>query len=131
MSDEAKPFILSPVKFATEFNLMVLGAYREITAQDVREMTECGLIGKYGFYLHSDLHTVISILKYEQLRNNRQKRQEIRDSDGTIHCRRCGALLADKGGKKGRPKEYCADCECFRAKERYRKWSVKRRVIVA
>jgi DNA-directed RNA polymerase subunit M/transcription elongation factor TFIIS len=43
-----------------------------------------------------------------------------------IHCRRCGvALVAKPDGKKGRPKEYCSDCEAARPRERHRKWRRK------
>ena len=118
--------ILSPDKFAEWFSAMVPGAYRTITAQDVRDMTNCGLIGRYGLYYHSDLPTVRAILQYEQLRQNRRKRDEIRDANGAIHCRRCGALLTSRQDlKKGRPKEYCADCEPLRGRDRYRKWREK------
>ena len=122
--------IVSPDKFAAEFNAAVPGAYRSITANDIRDMAECGLIGRYGYYGRLDLETVRSILQYEQLRQNRQKKDEIRDSDGAIHCRRCGALLATQtDSKKGRPKEYCTDCEAYRGRERHKKWR-KRQVAV-
>ncbi|HUU63048.1 MAG TPA: hypothetical protein VMX96_03905 [Dehalococcoidia bacterium] len=118
--------IISPEKFAAEFNQVVPGAYRSITVQDIRDLTECGLIGKYGYYGRADLETVRAVLQYEQLRQNRQKKDEIRDSNGAIHCRRCGTLLTAKpNGKRGRPSEYCTDCEPFRGRERNRKWQRK------
>ena len=52
-------------------------------------------------------------------------RDEIRDDNGVIHCRRCGVVLAKSDGKRGRPSEYCADCDPFRVRERYRKWRMK------
>ena len=115
-------FITSPDKFADLFNIKVPGAYREITASDIRDMTTCGIIGRYGYFIHLDIETVRRILQYEQLRQNRQKRDEIRDSDGAIHCRRCGVVLDKTDGKKGRPREYCPDCDRFRGRERRRKW---------
>ena len=93
-------------------------------------MTECDLVGKYGYYGRDDIQLVRAILLYEQLRQNRQKKDEIRDSDGAIHCRRCGALLATQtDSKKGRPKEYCAACEVFRARDRYNKWWEKQTTL--
>ena len=122
--------IVSPDKFAAEFNSAVPGAYRKVDADDVRDMAECDLIGKYGYYGHVDIQLVRAILLYEQLRQNRQKKDEIRDSDGAIHCRRCGAVLAAKpDGERGRPKEYCTNCESYRGRERYKKWR-RRQVAV-
>jgi hypothetical protein len=86
-------FIINPDIFAKWFKSEVSNANREITAQDVRELTECGLIGRYKFYTRQDLETVRGILQYEQLLKNRQKRNEIKDAEGEIHCRRCGKLL--------------------------------------
>ena len=64
-------------------------------------MTTCSLIGKYGYYMQLDIETVRCILLYEQLRHSRLKRDEIRDSDGFIHCRRCGVVLAKPKAKRG------------------------------
>ena len=111
-----------PDKFAAEVNAKLPGAYRQITVDDVRDMVDCGLIGKFDCFLDLDLETVRAILQYEQLRQNCQKRNEIRDNDGVIHCRRCGVVLAKPEGKKGRPREYCDKCQPFRGGERYRKW---------
>jgi hypothetical protein len=57
--------------------------------------------------------------QYEQLWENRQKRDEIRDEDGVIHCWRYGVVLAKFEAKWGRPNEYCDKCQPFRRKERY------------
>jgi hypothetical protein len=114
--------ITSPVRFASWFKLEIPGAYREITSQDIRDMTECGLIGRYNFYDRQDLETVRAVLQYEQLRQNRQNREEIRDAEGGIHCRRCGKLMTTKHSrKKGRRREYCSGCESFRVRERNEK----------
>ena len=86
-------FITSPDKFADLFNIKVPGAYREITASDIRDMTTCGIIGRYGYFIHLDIETVRRILQYEQLRENRQRRDEIRESDGAIRCGRCGVVM--------------------------------------
>jgi len=113
----------SPERFAIWFNAKVPGAYRQVSADDIRDMTTCGLIGKYSEYITLDIETVRAILQYEQLRQNRQKRAEIRDTDGAIHCRRCGVVLAARpDGKRGRPVEYCHDCEPLGGRERYRRW---------
>ena len=118
-----------PDKFAAEVNAKLPGAHRQITVDDVKDMTNCGLIGRYGYYIQLDIETVRAILHYEQLRENRQKRDEIKDDDGVIHCRRCGVVLARPKAKRGRPREYCSDCESFRGRERYRKWRSKKGVV--
>ena len=120
--------IVKPADFAEWFNKAIPGAYRSITTQDVRDMTTCGLIGKYGYYGNLDLEMVRCILLFEWLRQNRQKRDEIRDDDDSIHCRRCGVVLARPDGKRGRPREYCTDCESSRAIMRYQKWRRKMKV---
>ena len=114
-----------PDKFATEVNARLPGAYRQITVDDVRDMVACGLIGKFDCFLDLDLETVRAILQYEQLRENHQKRDEIRDKNGSIYCRRCGVVLTKPDGKRGRPREYCPDCESSRAIMRGRKWRRK------
>ena len=61
--------LTSPDKFAAVFTTTFPGAYRIVTVQDVRDMTECRLIGKYGeYYGRADLETVRCILQYEQMR---------------------------------------------------------------
>jgi len=114
--------ISNPQKFADLFNAKVPGAYRQISADDVRHMTTCGLIVRYGDYIRLDIETVRAILQYEQLRQNRQKRADIKDSDGSIHCHSCGVVLVKPDGKRGSPREYCVDCESSRATGRYQKW---------
>ena len=124
--------ITSPDKFADLFNAKVPGAYRQVMANDIRLLTQCGLIGRYGYYIQLDIETVRAILQYEQLRQNRQKRDEIRSSDGVIHCRRCGVVLDVKpNSKAGRPREYCQRCESARSRDRNRKWRKKRQAILA
>jgi len=115
----------SPEKFAAEVNAKLPGAHRQITVDDVRDMVICGLIGKYSCFLDLDLETVRAILQYEQLRENHEKRNEIRDENGVIRCRRCGVLLAKPEGKNGRPNEFCDKCQPLRGRERYRKWRRK------
>lgn len=117
--------ITSPKQFADWFTAKVPGAHRQITVDDVRDMTTCGLIGKYGFYIQLDIQTVRGILQYELLRENRQKRGEIRDSEGIMHCRRCNAVVPRPEGRKGRPNEYCEECQPFRGRERNRKWRIR------
>ena len=121
--------ILSPDKFAEWFNNTVPGAYRSITAQDIRDMTECGLIGRYGQYYRSDLQTARAILLYEQLREKRLQESCLKDIPRT--CKRCGKSLPDNGGRRGRPSEYCRDCEPYRGRERYRKWQVRNRLALS
>ena len=122
--------VLRPNRFAEWFNRVAPGAYRQITAEDVQDMTQCGLIGRYGEYMQLDIETVRAVLQYEQLRQNRQKRADIRDSDGSIHCRRCSVVLAKPDGRRGRPREYCRDCETSRSTMRDRKRRRKMRVAM-
>ena len=125
--------ILSPDKFADWFNSVVPGAYRRVDTEDVRDMTSCGFIGRHGYYYtRDDLEIVRGVLHYEQLRLNRERRDEIRDGGGAIHCRRCGTLLTDEhDGKRGRPKEYCANCESLRSRDRNRKWRNKKGSVLS
>jgi len=117
--------ITRPEQFAEWFNRVVPGAYRDITVEDVQDMTTCGLIRRYGEYMQLDIETVRAILQYEQLRQNRQIRDEIRDSEGIMHCRRCHAELPKAKARRGRPNEYCAKCQPFRGRERNRTWRTK------
>jgi len=117
--------IVKPDDFAEWFNKTIPGASRSIGVEDVQDMTTCGLIGRYGYFINLDLETVRCVLLYEQLRQNRQKKDEIRDKNGSIHCRRCGGVLAKPDGRKGRPNEFCDKCQPFRGRERNRKWRRK------
>lgn len=113
----------TPKQSADRFNAKVPGAHRQIRVDDVKDMVTCGLIGKFECFLDLDLETVRAVLRYERLRENRQKRDEIKDDDGVIHCRVCGvALVAEPKGKRGRPNEYCDRCQPLRGRERNRKW---------
>jgi hypothetical protein len=58
-----------PLKFAARFNSMVRGAYRTMTAADIRALTNCGLIGRHGFYERDDVETVRGLLQYELARD--------------------------------------------------------------
>jgi hypothetical protein len=120
--------ITSPDKFADCFNAKVPGAYRQITAHDVKDLAACGLIGRYGYYGYQDLHTIIGILKYEQLQQRRSKKPPQEALIEPPRCKGCGQPLPiEPEGKKGRPREYCSQCEPSRAKMRYRKWRRRRR----
>ena len=63
--------IVDAEKFAQKFNSLFQGSHRKVSADDVREMTRCGLIGRHGYYEQLDLHTVNGILRYESLRSQR------------------------------------------------------------
>jgi hypothetical protein len=69
--------IIKPEDFAAWFNKAIPGAYRSMTAQDVQDMVTSGVIGRYGYYMKLDIETVWPILQYEQLRENRRKKDEI------------------------------------------------------
>lgn len=119
-------FITSPEKFVEWFRLEVPGAYRDLTSQDVRDMTNCGLIGRYGFYIRQDLETVRAVLQYEQLRQKRIQKYSTEDKAQPLKCKSCGqSLIYQHEAKKGRRREYCQQCESSRVKERYRKWRRK------
>ena len=120
-------FRTSPDRFAKEFNEVVPGAYRRITTQDVRDMTDCGLIGRYSYYGHVDLENVRAILRYEELRQKRIEKPSPNSESDIRTCRLCGIILPVQPiGKYGRPKEYCASCEPVRSNTRYRKWRARR-----
>ena len=121
--------IVKPEDFVAWLAKAIPGACRSIDVEDVRDMTTCGLIGKYGYYGNLDLEMVRCILLYEQLRQNRQNRDEIRDSEGSVHCRRCGVVLTKPDSRKGRPREYCPDCESSRPAMRNRKWRRKMKAV--
>ncbi len=107
----------SPEKFAALFNEKYPGAYRQITAQDIREMTTCCLIGRYSFYGRDDLETVRGILSYEKLceHHSSTKDKEVK----LPICKLCRQILPDNSSRKvGRPREYCTACESKRNRER-------------
>ena len=111
--------VTSPEKFAAWFSKVVPGAYRQITADDTRLLTEIGLIGRYGYYFRQDIEMVRGILLYEQLREERSQKLDVDDK----RCKICGQLLPEKGNGRGRPKEYCQLCEGARARQRYNNWT--------
>ena len=119
----------NPDKFAAWFNLVVPGAYRQITTQDIRDMTECKLLRCYGgYYSRTDLETVRALLQYEQMREKRSAKVLREDKSEPACCKKCGQPLpSEPEGKKGRPREYCPSCESFRNAERYRRWRKKKR----
>lgn len=125
-----EPIITSPEKFAARFNALVPGAYRRITVQDIRDMTECGLIGQHRWYNRSDLETVRRVLRYEELREKRIEKYEAKAISDVPRCKMCGEPLSHQPeGKKGRPKEYCASCEPSRVRLRHKKWRRKRQAV--
>lgn len=119
----------NPDKFANYFNSVVSGAYRKITTQDIRDMTECGLIRCYGgYYSSADLERVRGILQYEQMRDKRSAQQATDDKQESPKCKLCGKSLSPESkDKTGRPKKYCCECEPFRNKERQREWRRRHR----
>ena len=121
-------FITSSRKFAAWFNEKYIGAYRQITTEDVKNMTVCGLIGHFRYYSPpQDGETIRGILQYEQLREKRSVKQATEDNKEPPSCKMCGQPLPTQlECKKGRPREYCPDCESYRQKERYRRWRKKK-----
>ena len=128
-----EPMTSNPEKFATWFNMKFPGAYRSITKDDIIDLTECGLIHRYGhFSLSQDLETIRAILQYEKLWEKRSERESAEDKLEPPKCKKCKQPLPPKfEGKKGRPKEYCHSCESSRNAERYRSWRKrKKRLLV-
>jgi hypothetical protein len=124
-------FITSSKAFAEWFNTKIPDAYREITTDDVRFMTECNLIGRHRFYGRLDGETIRGVLQYEQLRQKRIQEQATEDESEQLKCKRCGQPLTyQHKAKKGRRREYCQQCESSRVKERYQKWRRKRQVAI-
>jgi len=123
-------FINSPNKFAVWFNEKYMGAYRKITAEDVRDMTACRLIGRYRSYSKSlDGETIRGILQYEQLRDKRSAIQTTEDKLESMKSKTCEQPLPPEPekNKTGRPKEYCSGYESLRNKERKKKSRRQRR----
>jgi hypothetical protein len=112
-------YTANPERFAEYFNKTVPGAYRKVDAEDIRDMTDCGLIKRYGFFGNQDLQMAIGVLQYEQLFEKR-KQKAIQQEQGQLHqCRLCGEPLPPQPeGKKGRPREYCDGCESKRARRK-------------
>ena len=122
-----KPPITNPVEFAQDFNFQVPGAYRPMTVEDIRALTDHGLIKRYGYYSPDDMQTIISILNYEQwrLKHSSKLIKQLESSEPV--CKLCGnSLPIPPEGKHGRHKEYCSDCERYRLKIRYKKHMKKK-----
>ena len=112
--------ITSPEKFAVWFNDKYQGAYRKINAEDVRDLTTCGLIGRYRYYSESqDGEIIRGILQYEQIRDRRSEQESDEDVLDIPKCKLCGEPLPiETEDKIGRPKEYCPKCSPLRDRER-------------
>ena len=96
--------IANPGKFAARFNEKYPGAYRQVTAQDVRDMTTCHLIGRYECYLKDDLEFIRGILQYEQMREKRSAQPTPEEKLEPTKCKKCKQPLPpEPEGKKGRP----------------------------
>ena len=65
----------NPERFAAKFNSTLPGAYRQVTEDDIRQMAQCGLIGRCGFFDRSDQETVRGLLQYEQFRERATERE--------------------------------------------------------
>ena len=121
--------ITSPEKFARWFNDKYQGAYRKIDDEDVRDLTTCGLIGRYRYYsLSRDGETIRGILEYEHMREKRSAQPTLEDKQEPPKCKRCEQPLhPEPERKRGRPREYCRSCESLRNIERNRKWRKRKR----
>lgn len=100
------------------------------SGQDIRDMTKCGLIGHYDYYGRFDLHIVRGILQYEQMRERRSVKEATDNNQESPNCKTCGQPLPTQlESKKGRPREYCLNCQSSRSTERYRKWQKRKRAV--
>lgn len=97
--------IASPEKFAEWFNLKYPNAYRQISTEDVKDMTDCGLIHHLGYYSRSqDTEIIKGILQYEKMREDRSQQQD--KQNGPPLCKMCGEPLpVEPESENGRPKE--------------------------
>ena len=126
-----KEITASPPQFAQQFNLLVPGAPRKLTAEDVVKLTELGLVKRHGYYSPTaDVETIRAIMAYEAWRAVRNTNQELHQAEGQTPqlCRLCSQPLPISELRKGRPRAYCYRCEPSRARERYQKWRAKRRL---
>ncbi len=128
-----EPMTSNPEKFATWFNMKFPGAYRSITKDDIIDLSECGLIHRYGYFsLSQDLETIRAILQYEQKREKRSARPTLEDKQEPPKCKKCKQPLPpEPERKKGGPKEYCHSCESSRNAERYRSWRKRKKRLFA
>ena len=122
-------FINDPETFVKWFNQKYPGTYRQITAEDVKQMTACGLICRYRSYSTSqDGEIIRGILQYEQMRETRSPQKATEDKLEPPKCKMCGKTLPPQSEvKKGRPRQYCPSCQSSRATERYRRWRKRKR----
>jgi len=87
--------VADPVKFAARFSATVPGAYRHVTGDDIRQMAQCGLIGRCGFFDRSDLETVRGILLYEQHREDAARQKTQRELVHAVLAVRGSGVQAD------------------------------------
>jgi len=121
----------SPGRLAKEFNDVVPGAYRSVTVDDIRMMTECGLIGHHSCYGESDIRIVIGVLRYELLRKKTIEKPQPSVIPEIQKCKMCGnPLLINPVNRHGRKKEYCASCEPLRLGIRYKKYKQTHQVKI-
>ena len=122
-------YITNPDKFAVWFSEKYPGAYRRITAEDVSDLTTCGLIGHHQYYSKSrDGETVRGILEYEQMMEKRFVKETIDNNQESPTCKICSQPLpTETDNKIGRPREYCPECQSLRNKDRQKRLRRRRR----
>lgn len=119
----------NPGIFAAWFNEKYPGAYRQIIAEDIKDLTICGLIGRYRYYsLSRDGETIRGILEYEQLQQKRPAQTGPREEPESAKCKMCSKTLPiNPDEKTGRPKEYCLECEPLRNRDRQKRLESRRK----
>jgi hypothetical protein len=118
----------SPNKFSVWFNENYTGAYRQISAEDVKDLTD--LIFRHGYYSGSmDGETIRAVLQYEQLWEHRSVQQDKeQESQCCKICRQ--PLHPEPENKAGRHREYCYSCEPYRNKDRQSNLRRRRKELV-
>ena len=101
--------ITSPDKFAVWFDNKYQGAYRKMNTEDVRDMTTCGLIGRYRYYsLSQDGETVRGILEYEHMREKRSAQPTPEDKQEPLNVRGVSNLYLPNQEEKKEDQENTA-----------------------
>ena len=87
--------ITDPERFAEWFNMSYRGAYRRVSVEDIRDMTECGLICRSRCYSPSqDGETIHAVLRYEQMRQKRSAKLLNECEPEQPSCKMCSQPLS-------------------------------------
>lgn len=119
-----RPPILTPEQFMRWLHLSIPELSHEVDIRDIKDMIGIGLIFRHKYFLSDDMEVVRKVIAFIK---SREERKRVKNTVKT--CKRCNVPLPDNdGGRKGRKREYCPDCDPFRGAERYRKWHDKKEI---